>query len=666
MSKEKFLIGRVYFVVVLLVLGAIFIGAKIFIIQMVNGQEYLDSIDKNVVRLNVVEPKRGNLCADDGSLLATSLARYEIRFDAVTVSNQTFRRNLEPLSDSLSAFFGKPSKYYQNLLMDAKNKNKRYLLIAKKLRYSQYMQMRRFPLFRLGTYVGGMIVKETNYRDHPFGEYAMRTVGYDIKDNNGYHTRVGMEGCFSKYLRGKEGKRLEQKIAKEQWKPITNSNEADPIDGSDVITTISPNIQQVAQDALLSQLKKYDADHGCVIVMEVATGEVKAISNVGTTRDGAYREIQNYAIWESYEPGSTFKVVALAAALEDGAVRMKERIQTGNGQLKIYDNIVKDYKSGGFGTLTVSEVIQVSSNVGMTKIIQKGYSKKPQKFIDRLSKMKINQSIGVPILGETEPIIPSPKDKKHWYGTTLPWMSFGYGLSLTPLQILAFYNAIANDGKWIKPRFIKQIRKNGKLQQDFDNDIKAYEVVSLKTAKAIKQALENTISKPHSTGHRLQSNKVCLAGKTGTTQKNYSNKKKLEYISSFIGFFPANKPKYSCVVVIHNPDKKHAYYGGDVSGPVFKKIAEQIYQPTARTYNLFDLKSTDKHLEKKYEQYFLSLQKHHKTLPNLVGMEGMDAVALLENLGLKITVKGSGKVVWQSLPKGTIIRINRPIILKML
>ncbi|HSR60303.1 MAG TPA: penicillin-binding transpeptidase domain-containing protein, partial [Robiginitalea sp.] len=339
-----------------LVAGALFLFAgavvfKLIDIQTVEGDKYRELALERTERLFTIAPNRGNLYSEDGSLLATSVTKYTIRFDAVTVSSADFEAEVGSLSRALAQLLGKSSGHYEQLLRKARANKNRYTLIARNLDYSEYMAVRGFPLFKKGPYKGGMIVEQQTVREHPLGKIAERSVGYERFDEHGYATRVGLEGAFSSYLRGVEGKRLKQRIAKGQWKPIGLDNIIEPKDGYDVISTIDINIQDIAHHALLQQLEHYKAEHGSVIVMEVRTGEIKAISNLGRTSDGSYYERLNYAIGESHEPGSTFKLMSLVAALEDGVVDTSTVIDTEKGYWRIYDRVVRDSKHGGYGKI---------------------------------------------------------------------------------------------------------------------------------------------------------------------------------------------------------------------------------------------------------------------------------------------------------------------------
>ncbi len=663
---EKNIMIRLYVVAFCLFLFAMAVGTKLVTIQMVDGDKYKELAMKRTEKLFTIAPNRGNLYSDDGSLLATSVSRYTIRFDGVTVGQSNFEELVIPLSESLGSKFGKPASYYENILRKARANQNRYALIARNVDYSDYLEIKSFPLFNLGPYKGGFIAEQKTVREHPLGKIAERSVGYERFDENGFATRVGLEGAFGDYLRGVEGKRLKQKIAKGQWKPIGLNNIIEPKDGYDVISTIDINIQDIAHHALLGQLEKYKADHGCVIVMETATGEIKAISNLGRNEEGKYYERLNYAIGESHEPGSTFKLMSLVAALEDKVIDTSDVIDTERGRWRIYNRTVRDSKHGGYGKISVAESFVVSSNTAFAKIIHNGYKENPERFVNSLMDMGLHKELGMPIKGEGKPVLRYPGDK-GWSGISLAWMSHGYEVALTPLQTLSFYNAIANDGELLRPRLIKEVREWNKTIYRFEKEVIDPSICSEETIAKVRHLLKDVVEKENGTGHRLYSPNFSMAGKTGTAQKNYVAKDpdKLGYISTFAGYFPAEEPKYSCIVVIHEPDKSVGYYGADVSGPVFKSIARKIYANNPQVEEVALSQPDFTELEEDYLQYYEASQKSYQSVPNVKGMCGMDAVALLENLGIEVEVVGNGKVKKQSVAQGTRLEKVKRIVLEL-
>lgn len=664
---EKNILNRLYIIAGCMCLFALAVAVKLISIQVTDGDKYRELAKERTLKTFTIQPNRGDLYSDDGSLLATSVTKYDIRFDAITPSSESFEKHLKPLSDSLSIMFGKQPSYYQNVFRKARGNKNRYLLVARNLGYLDYMRLKGFPLFNMSSYKGGIIVEQNSKREHPLGKIAERSVGYERVDEDGHITRVGLEGAFGNYLRGQAGKRLKQKIAKGQWKPIADHNEVEPKDGYDVVSTININIQDVAHHALLEQLEKYKADHGCVVVMEVESGEVKAISNLGRTQWGKYYERLNYAVGESNEPGSTFKLMSMVAALEDKVIDSNYVVDTEGGVVTFYDKYkVEDSHRGGYGKISASEVFEVSSNTGIVKIIDEFYGDKPEKFVNRLYNMGLNKKLGLSIVGEGKPFIPHPNDK-NWSGITLPWMAYGYGVELTPLQILTFYNAIANDGEMVKPRLIKNVNEWNRSVRKFNKEVLNPSICSEETIFKVRKMMENVVVKKHGTGHGMYSENFSMAGKTGTTQTNYASKdrSKFQYISTFAGYFPVDNPKYSCIVVIHKPDKSVGYYGADVSGPVFKSIAQKIYTNSPLIDIVDELGKQNNSVEKNYKSFYTKAQKKYETVPSVIGMSGMDAVSLLENLGIKVKIVGNGKVKEQSVEKGEKIKENQRIVLKL-
>jgi len=445
--EKKQILNKLYLLTGLLFLFAIAIIYQLIQIEYVDGDLYRVQAEEGTVKTFEIEANRGSVYTSDGSLLATSVSRFDIRMDVVTVSDKDFESGIKDLSIALSDMLGKSAGHYERFIRKARANKNRYLFITRNLSYTDYQKLKKFPIFKLGTYRGGIITEQRTVREHPIGTIAERAVGYDD-----YRGRVGIEGSFYEFLRGKKGKRLKQKIAKGQWKPLSDNNEIEPIDGKDIITTIDLQIQDVAHHALLAQLEKFEADHGSVVVMDTKSGEIKAISNLGRTAKGNYYEQRNYAIYESHEPGSTFKLMSMVVALEDKVIDTGQIVDTEKGVIRFHGKPVRDSHHGGYGKISASRVFELSSNVGIVKIINENYEKNPEKFIAGLNRMNVGQKIGLPIKGEGQPKIPNPNDKDTWNGLSLPWMAYGYGVSFTPLQILerAFSPV---DGIWIRGFF---------------------------------------------------------------------------------------------------------------------------------------------------------------------------------------------------------------------
>ena len=505
-------------------------------------------------------------------------------------------------------------------------------------------------------------------------------------------------------MSGIDGKRLMQKISGGVWMPVGDADEVEPEDGMDIYTTIDVNLQDVAENALMKQLEKHEADHGTVVLMEVATGSVKAIANLKRTSSGSYYEGYNFAIGESTEPGSTFKLPALIAALEDGYVDMGDIIDCGDGSKQYYDRTMFDsnHDDGGWGKITVQRILEVSSNIGMAEIITKSYSENPQQFIDHLAKMNLRDKLGIEIEGEGKPYIKNTSEDT-WSGITLAWMAHGYELQMTPLQILTFYNAVANEGRMVKPRFVEKITKGRKVVREIKTEVLNPRICSKETIAKVQSALEGVVS--NGTATNLKNADYRIAGKTGTAQiannrggvNAYKDKSKVSHQASFVGYFPADNPQYSCIVVINAPSR-NVYYGNLVAGPIFKEVADKVYA-----------NSLDMHKELEQQKFFANsaipyskhgykdnIEKVFATLeipvkssagdqdwvitstqskgvqlaprmvrenlvPNVVGMGLRDAIYLLENQGLRVKISGAGVVKFQSLTAGERIQKGQQI-----
>ena len=666
-DSQTNILNKLYFISGCMFVFALMVVYNLTKIQFVNGDSYRALAEKRTLKDVVIPANRGNVYSLNGNLLATSVPKYDIRIDLVTSTTQNFEMFLGGLCDSLSNFNKSSKSELQKQLRKARENKNRYFLLASNLDYSDYLRFRSFPLLKLGSFRGGLIVEQKTKRDYPLGGIAQRSIGYERMDTQGYITRVGIDGAFGeKYLRGVNGKRLKQSIGKGQWKPIDDFNQIEPKDGYDVYTTIDVNIQDIAHHALLEQLEIYKADHGSVVVMETKTGEIRAISNLGRNLEGNYYERLNYAIGESHEPGSTFKLMALAVALEDQKIDTTSIVDTKDGVLSYYGKKVRDSKKGGYGKISVAEAFEVSSNTGVVSAVYEAYKKNPSLFVDGLYRMNLRDSLGLALVGEGKSIIPDPRIKNNrWSGIALQWMAYGYGVSFTPLQTLTFYNAIANDGKMVKPRFLKEVKAIDQSIEVFETEVINAQICKPATVKKLQALLKNVVEKPHGTAHGLYSENFSIAGKTGTCQKNYSSKDQLNYISTFSGYFPADSPKYSCIVVIHEPDKNVGYYGADVSGPVFKKIAQKIYTDTPTMDFIDNINQTSEAVENQFQAYYKLAQAATNIMPDLKGMPAMDAIAILENMGLKVTTIGDGIVEKQSLVSGQKVKPNTNIVLEL-
>ncbi len=705
MSVKREILRRVTVVYLsFLLLGLVIIG-RILYLQVFEKEKWMDQANSFSLKTMNIDANRGSINASDGRLLASSVPYYEIHFDAAceNLTDRMFYRGVDSLALRLSQLFGDKSKEaYKKSLIEARQKGKRYHLVKSGVNYIQLKKLKSFPIFRLGRYKGGLIYMQENRRIRPHMDLAARVIGYTSQDING--NVVGIEGAYNDYLAGTQGLRLMQRLNGDVWMPMNDRNEIEPRDGEDIITTLDINLQDVANNALKQQLISHDAHHGTVVLMEVETGEVKAMVNLGRDENGYYREIQNYAIGESTEPGSTFKLPALIAALEDGVVDLEDTIDTGKGIFKYYDKLIRDdkHEQGGYGRISVEQVFEYSSNVGMAKIITSAYKEKPGEFIDRLYGMRLNEKLGIDIKGEGKPEIGYPGDK-FWSGISLAMISHGYELRITPLQTLTFYNAIANSGRMVKPRFVKEIRYHGKLVKRYDTEVLQSMVCSRSTLRKVRKILEGVVEK--GTAKNLNNPLIKIAGKTGTNQiynkkYGYRSNSEVSYQASFVGYFPADDPQYSCIVVVNSPSR-NVYYGNMVAGPVFLEIAKKVYAtsvnlhpfveknkdaipdlPYSKTGNRQELRKVLRQLDipvenKGIDSKWVSTEKKDETVafshrtvvdglvPNVVSMGAKDATYLLENSGLRVRLIGRGSVRSQSISPGTRIRKGDQIILEM-
>lgn len=598
-------------------------------------------------------------------------------------SEDLFRSEYKNLSDSLFVLFGKRSALaYEEMLRKGRASENRYLLIARNVDYLQMQRLKNFPILNKGRYRGGFIYQRKMIRRKPYHQLASRTIGYSRED-----LKVGLEAGFNDYLEGATGKRLETRLAGGIWRPVDESSKFDPEDGRDIITTIDINLQDVTETALKRQLNKYNAHHGTVIVMEVKTGFIKAIANLTRTKSGNYVESFNYAIGESTEPGSTFKLPVLIAALEDGLVSIDDSVDTEDGTVKYYEQTMRDSKKGGYGVISVQRAFEISSNVAMSKVITKAYEGDPQKLVKRLKMMGLGSVLEVEIPGEAKPKIKNVEDK-DWSGVTLPWMSIGYEVLQTPLQTLTFYNAVANNGRMMKPQFVKETRKNGQVDKIFEPIVLNPSIASPKTIETAQFLLDGVVSRK-GTAKNLHNHELNIAGKTGTAliAKEGSYRKERKYLASFAGYFPAENPKYSCIVVVYEPSD--GIYGNIVAGPIFREIADKIYAthfelqddefpetmakyqvPVSREGYLPDAIKVFNYLNVPYkieDADALWVRTHTQVdtiriskikmvenlVPNVKGMGAMDAIYLLENAGMKVQISGRGVVKQMSVQPGS-------------
>lgn len=699
MSIKRDILWRIYFSYAFMVVLGIGILVQATRVQTVRGSYYRELADSLTTSYREIDAIRGNIYAADGSLLATSVPIYDIRMDlkADGLKKDIFEEKIDSLGDGLSRIFGDASgREYTRRLREARRAGKRNYLIKRNIDYQQLQAVKELPIFNLGRYKGGLVVEQKSKREMPFRHLAKRTIGYAI---NGV-APVGLEGAYDKTLAGEHGKRLMQKIAGGVWMPINEGEEIAPMNGHDIITTLDINIQDVAEAALLRTLENNAADHGCVVVMEVATGQIKAIANLGRDSEaGAYYEKYNYAVGESMEPGSTFKLASLMVGLERGDFTLNDSIDIERGKVKFFDRQMKDSEEHDHRNMSVTDLFAISSNVGVSKLIQQHYGKQPKVFVDGLKKLGLGSPIGLEITGEGKPLIKDPQGK-GWSGVTLPWMSVGYETRFTPLQLLMFYNAVANNGVMMKPYLVSEIRNFGKVEQKFTPMVVKDQIASKTTIAAARTMLEAVVE--NGTGKNLKSDQYTAAGKTGTAQvanDRFGYKESMRYRASFAGYFPADNPKYSCIVVIVNP-KKGLYYGSYVAGPVFKEIADKVYasiinpaleeekkesaprylvlkngahEPTLEVLKLLDADYRELDQDAEWVSAesdstrvtISALTVNRQKVPKVTGMGLQDAMYLLENAGLRVVPVGKGKVKRQSIPAGSTARKNQQIVIEL-
>jgi cell division protein FtsI (penicillin-binding protein 3) len=691
------ILWRVFLVYLGMLIFGIAIIGKVIYIQIVESEELLAKADSLSIKHFKVEATRGNVCAVDGSLLATSVPIFDIRMDVASplISNADFNSNVDELAGKLAALFGNRSKWeYKSILTKGRKKGNRYLKIKNNVTYEQLKELRTFPILDQGKYKGGLIVLPKTKRQKPFGSLALRTIGYEKENENLY---VGIEGAYHEILKGHDGTQLRRRINSGSWVPVFDENEVEPINGKDIITTIDVNLQDVAESSLLDHLIEHQAEWGCAVLMEVETGNIMAIANLSKNKNtGKYSETYNHAVGASIEPGSTFKLASMIALFEDGLENLDDTVNIGKGY-KVYHGLtIQDTHGTRDGRVSIREVFELSSNAGTSMLVYDQYVKKPQQYIDRLYHMSLQEPLGIEIPGEGKPYIKNTKEKS-WSAVSLPFMSIGYELQLTPLQTLTFYNAVANNGKMVKPMFVKEIREAGKTLESFEPVILNSSIASKSSIDKAHEILEGVVQRGTATS--LKNAPYRVGGKTGTAQiASSSGYDKRNYNASFVGYFPAEDPKYSCIVVVSKPSTGR-YYASSVAVPVFKDIADKVYAtnlaiqardttPDIFTYPLY-AKGFNEELKYLYHdfkvpmdsmctnsQWAIALEADHSVvlktrifkediIPDVKGMGARDAVYVLENLGLKVNISGRGFVKEQSIIPGTRATKGRQITLKL-
>ena len=697
MDKKKSILKRVYFGFLVLFLFGAAVVFQIVKIQWFESKEIVKSVAQTSAGYRPVTADRGDIYATDGSLLATSLTYYNVGMDlsSKALTDENFNKYLSALCDSLATLSSKKmitktAKQYRAELVKARKKKKSWYQISPDLSYPEFKRLKEFPLFKLGRYSSGLAYTKDVKREKPFGIMAARTIGNSAP--------FGMEGAFHQYLRGKDGEQYQRKIPGGLWVPVNDRNSIDPIDGYDVYSTIDIGIQEIVNNALTEQLIKHKAEYGCIVVMETKTGKVRAISNLKVDSLGNSWEDINYAVGNAEEPGSTFKLASIMALLEDKKVDLDTKIEVGNGSMSFNGIKMQDsHLYDGLRVMTVKEIFQESSNVGIAKLVVNAYRNEPQKYIDRLFSFRLHDKLGLDIQGEPFPIIKDPT-KKDWSSIALPWTSIGYGVALTPMQILAFYNAIANNGTLIKPIFAEQIKNKQEVIEEFGPQIIKKAICSNETLIKLQAILKGVVTEG-TAKNGFKGAPYTVAGKTGTAVLNYAGLKeggRKQYRASFVGYFPAEDPFYTCIVVITNPRDK-GFYGSEIAVPAFRKISDRLYSTSKllrrhlQKVNVQDqiaIKNAPKEElivvakklklplydgAKNTENDIVSASYANKKVkidgtlakqvgvPNVKNLSIKEALHILENLGLKVVVKGFGKVIKQSILPGMKVVKGRTI-----
>lgn len=689
MDVKRDILWRVYLSYILVVLACAAIFGKAVYIQQVQGSHWRSMSDSLHQKLDEIEAERGTIYSEDGQMLSTSIPQFDIyvdfRVDALREKGgKLFRENVDSLSESLAALFKDHSAgEYKSMLKQAYQDEEGYFPLKKKISFREYEALRKFPLFRFGRYKSGMIANEKTIRLNPYQMLAFRTIGL-ARDSN----KVGLEMTYDSVLKGRNGKQFVRKIAGGVSVPVDDTYEIEPETGKDIVSTIDVFIQDVAENALMKMMVKNEAQTGCVIVMEVKTGKVKAIANLGKRSDGSYWEDFNYAISPT-EPGSTFKLATMMALLEDKKVRLTDMVNLEGGTWHINGQTVYDAEQHGLHDATVKQAFEKSSNVGMAKLVWNNYGNTPSQFLKHLSRMHMDTVTGIDLTGERGPIIYKP-GSRLWGPTTLPWMAFGYNLAITPMRTATLYNAVANQGRMMRPYLVSAVKEEGVLLNQFSPVVIDEKICSDHTLAQLRECLEGVCIE--GTAAKLfKGTPYKVAGKTGTALVANGNRGYADqiYQSAFAGYFPAENPQYTCVVVIKNKPRALLHHGADVAGPVFKEIADRLYSTYIRqlntntaqqvkrdssvfsyTGNKRDITYVNARLKMVYadstertDEWVNMNGKNaaaaitrkpidKNAMPQLKGMGLKDVVLLCENMGLKVQVKGKGKVAAQSIQAG--------------
>lgn len=707
MSIKSEISTRVYIMYVVLAFAGIAILAMIFRTQQIEGKYWKAVSDSTSTSYRTIEAGRGNIYSADGRLLATSLPFFEVRMNpcAEWLQDSIFNRLVGPLSDSLSALLKDTTpRYYKNLIIAARAKQNRYLKLTRKpVNFTQLKAIYRFPMIDMKRYRVCITVEEKGKRVNPFKLLARRTIGLAREDN-----QVGLEAAYDTFLKGQTGLQLMQRIPG-AWIPVTDEYAQEPINGKDIYTTIDISLQDVAETALMRVLEENKADHGCAILMEVKTGKIKALANLGLTENGNYDEIQNYAVTEAMAPGSTFKLATAAAVLESGAADTSTMIDL-EGGMKVYG---KGFKARDHElkerVVSLKRAFEISSNVGLSKAAVNAFGNNPQRYFDYLRKFGLFNKTNIDLTSEARPVLHDTHHKLYNRNSTLPATSVGYESQLTPLETLCFYNAIINDGQRMKPYLVEEIRSFGKLVKRFEPTPVDKPIVSKQTAAKLHDMMEGVVARGTAKGE-IKNIHYKSAGKTGTAQipdakKGFSEGSSLRHLASFCGYFPADNPVYSCIIVVFDPRAKEGkYYGSQIACPVFRELADVIYASSTNLHTLqpnlrdssrrttkypavlngagadlmnVNTKLNVPQLNVESDMWYIGTAMNNgvsmkpkinfgaaRVVPDLSGFSAKDAVYIIERLGYQARVEGAGKVIRQMpapgtpLPKGEMVHFT--------
>ncbi len=700
MDVKKDILWRVYLCLIGMALFGVAILAKVFYIQNVKGSYWRNMADSLHTGYVALDAERGTIYSEEGRMLSTSIPYFDIRIDFAAdglrdKKGKVFRENLDSLSLCLSQMFGDRSKAaYAQMLQEGYKTKDRYFLLKRNVPFNQYQQMRTFPMFRLGKNKGGMIAESKSKRINPFKLLANRTIGLPRENSQS----VGLERTYNEYLKGVTGKRLMRRIAGGTYVPV-EGYDIEPENGRDIVTTLDVNMQDIVETALMNMMVQNEAVHGTCILMEVKTGKIKAIANLGRQPDGSYWEDMNYAL-QVGEPGSTFKLATVIAVLEDKFATMNTMVNMDGGRWQVGRRTVFDSEPHpGPQNVTIKHAFELSSNVAMAKLAVQHYGRQPNKFVAHLKRLRMDQSTGIDLVGEGHPVIKTTSSKT-WSNTSLPWMAFGYEVLISPLQTCMLYNAVANNGKMMKPYLVNSVQEYGQVVKQFEPTVLLDSICSNSTLKQVQAMLEGVAI--DGTARKLRNPYYSFAAKTGTAlvangSRGYADK---IYQSSFAGYFPANDPQYTCVVVIRNKPHALRFYGANVAGPVFREVADKLYaiavekqKPMQANVQLDTLLALKNGKGGEWKQILNTLQmpingtiannswvspsvsnrkvsfqpltQAKGAVPDVTGMGLKDALYLLENAGLRVVIKGAGKVKTQSLPGGAKIGTEQTIVIEL-